>query len=149
MPCIRSGGSPTPPTPSPQFPRPIILDTDPGLDDAIAVLLALRAPELKVEAITTVAGNVPVELGTENALKLVELTGRTDVIVAKGAARPLRRKLITARSFLQYLGVPAKTREIIMVSGTVGAGLATPVAVPDIHRYADAAKVSLSRVSQS
>src|SRR5712692_8787639 len=92
------GVSPTRPTPLPDFPRRIILDTDPGIDDAMAVLLALRSPELKVEAITTVAGNVPVELGTENARKLVELAGRTDVIVAKGAARPLQRKLSTAEA---------------------------------------------------
>ena len=92
------GVSPTRPTPLPAFPRRIILDTDPGIDDAMAVLLALRSPELKVEAITTVAGNVPVELGTENARKLVELAGRTDVIVAKGAARPLQRKLTTAEA---------------------------------------------------
>jgi purine nucleosidase len=83
------GVSPTRPTPSVEFPRRIILDIDPGIDDAMAVLLALRSPELKVEAITTVVGNVPVELGTDNARKLVELAGRTDVIVAKGAGRPL------------------------------------------------------------
>src|SRR6266481_6244474 len=92
------GRSPTRATPAPEFPRRIILDTDPGIDDAMAVLLALRSPELKVDAITTVAGNVPVELGTENARKLVELAGRTDVIVAKGAARPLQRKLSTAEA---------------------------------------------------
>src|SRR6266481_9068333 len=85
------GRSPTRATPAPEFPRRIILDTDPGIDDAMAVLLALRSPELKVEAITA-------ELGAENALKLVELAGRTDVIIAKGAARPLQRALVTAEA---------------------------------------------------
>ncbi len=79
-------------------PRRIILDTDPGIDDAMAVLLALRSRELKVEAITTVAGNVPVELGTENARKLADLAGRSDVIIAKGASRPLQRMLSTAEA---------------------------------------------------
>jgi purine nucleosidase len=87
------------PAPRPEFPRRIVLDTDPGIDDAMAILLALRSPELKVEAVTAVAGNVPVELGAENARKLVELADRTDVIVAKGAARPLQRKLTTAELF--------------------------------------------------
>jgi inosine-uridine nucleoside N-ribohydrolase len=67
------GVSPTRPTPPVEFPRRIILDIDPGIDDATSILLALRSPELKVEAITMVLGNVPVELGTENARKLVEL----------------------------------------------------------------------------
>jgi inosine-uridine nucleoside N-ribohydrolase len=93
---LAQGVSPTRTTPPMEFPRRIILDVDPGIDDAMAVLLALRSPELKVEAITTVAGNLPVEVETENARKLLELAGRTDVIVAKGAALPLHGKLITA-----------------------------------------------------
>src|SRR5437762_4096840 len=98
--CIAwaQGVSPTRATPARELPRRIILDTDPGIDNAMAILLALRSPELKVEAITTVAGNVPVELGSENACKLVELAGRTDVVVAKGAERPLQRKLTTAEA---------------------------------------------------
>jgi Inosine-uridine preferring nucleoside hydrolase len=55
------GVSPGRPTPRPEYPRRIILDTDPGIDDAMAILLALRSPELRVEAITVVAGNVSVE----------------------------------------------------------------------------------------
>jgi pyrimidine-specific ribonucleoside hydrolase len=78
-------------------PRRIILDTDPGVDDAMAIFLALRSPELKVEAITAVSGNVPLEMTLPNALRLVEIAGRTDVPVAGGASVPLVRRLITAK----------------------------------------------------
>src|SRR6202142_4702897 len=77
-------------------PRRIILDTDPGIDDAMAILLTLRSSELKVEAITPVAGNVPLELTLPNALRLVEIAGRTDIPVAAGASHPLVRRLITS-----------------------------------------------------
>ncbi len=76
--------------------RRIIIDTDPGIDDAMAILLALRSPELKVEAITPVSGNVPLELTLPNALRLVEIAGRTDIPVAAGASEPLVRRLVTA-----------------------------------------------------
>src|ERR1700733_4807250 len=81
---------------APGKPRRIIIDTDPGIDDAMAIFLALRSPELKVEAITPVAGNVPLELTLPNALRLVEIAGRTDVPVAAGASHPLLRRLATA-----------------------------------------------------
>ena len=74
----------------------IIIDTDPGQDDAVAMLLALASPELEVLGITTVAGNVPLPLTTKNALKVCELAGRTDVGVHAGAAGPLVRRLVTA-----------------------------------------------------
>jgi len=77
-------------------PARIILDVDPGIDDAIAILLALRSAELQVEALTTVAGNLPLELTTRNALKVVELAGRADVTVARGAGKPLAGKLTLA-----------------------------------------------------
>ena len=77
-------------------PRRIIIDTDPGVDDALAILLALKSPEVKVEAITAVAGNVPLDLTLRNALRLVEIAGRTDIPVAAGANRPLKRRLVTA-----------------------------------------------------
>jgi purine nucleosidase len=78
-------------------PRPIIIDTDPGQDDAVAILLALAAPsQLDVRAITSVAGNVPLALTTVNALKMVELAGRTDVPVYAGCDGPLQGTLITA-----------------------------------------------------
>ena len=74
----------------------VIIDTDPGVDDALALLLALRSPELKIEAITPVAGNVPLELTLPNALRMVEIAGRTDIPVAAGAKAPLLRRLVTA-----------------------------------------------------
>ncbi len=77
-------------------PRQIIIDTDPGQDDAVAILLALASPELEVLGITCVAGNVPLELTQKNALMICELAGRTDIPVFAGAARPLVRKLVTA-----------------------------------------------------
>src|SRR5690349_320657 len=76
--------------------RRIIIDTDPGIDDALAIFLALRSAEVTVEAITPVAGNVPLDLTLPNALKLLEISGRTDIPVAAGAARPLARRLVTA-----------------------------------------------------
>lgn len=76
--------------------RRIVIDTDPGQDDAVAILLALGSPELEVLGITTVAGNVPLDLTTKNALKVCELAGRSDVKVYAGAARPLVRPLVTA-----------------------------------------------------
>jgi purine nucleosidase len=77
-------------------PRRIIIDTDPGVDDALAIFLALKSPELIVEAITPVAGNVPLDFTLPNALKLLEVAGRTDIPVAAGASRPLSRRLVTA-----------------------------------------------------
>ena len=80
-----------------QSPRRVIIDTDPGIDDAMAILLALNSPELKVEALTVVAGNVEAWQGLENALKILSLAGRCDVPVAAGAHHPLNQKLITAQ----------------------------------------------------
>ena len=78
-------------------PQRVIIDTDPGIDDAMAILLALHSPELKVEALTVVPGNVDAAQGLENALKLVSLAGRCDVLVAGGAQHPLNQKLVTAQ----------------------------------------------------
>lgn len=74
----------------------IILDTDPGIDDALTLFLALASPEVQLEAITTVSGNVHVDLTTRNALALLELAGRTDIPVARGCERPLVRQPIVA-----------------------------------------------------
>ena len=76
--------------------RKIIIDTDPGQDDAIAILLAVASPEVEVDAITTVAGNVPQPLVTDNALSLLALAGREDIGVYSGCERPLLRPLFTA-----------------------------------------------------
>jgi purine nucleosidase len=70
-------------------PLPIIIDCDPGVDDAIALLLALASPELEVRAITTVAGNVPGERTLDNGRRIVALSGRTDVPVHAGCTGPL------------------------------------------------------------
>jgi inosine-uridine nucleoside N-ribohydrolase len=74
----------------------VIIDTDPGVDDALALLLAMRSPELKIEGITPVAGNVPLQLTLPNALRMVEVAGRMDIPVAAGAKEPLMRRLVTA-----------------------------------------------------
>ncbi|HEV7368770.1 nucleoside hydrolase [Arenibaculum sp.] len=76
--------------------RPIIIDTDPGQDDAVAILLALASPELDVLGLTTVAGNVPLHLTSRNALMVCELAGRPDLPVFAGCDRPLLRRLVTA-----------------------------------------------------
>jgi len=77
-------------------PTPILLDCDPGHDDAIALLLALASPELELLGVTTVHGNQTVEKTTANALRVLELIGRGDVPVAAGADRPLARRLTVA-----------------------------------------------------
>jgi inosine-uridine nucleoside N-ribohydrolase len=76
--------------------KKIIFDTDPGTDDALALMLALNSPELDVRAITVVPGNVTAEMGLENALRMVSLANRCDIPVAAGAQHPLFQKLITA-----------------------------------------------------
>ena len=79
--------------------RKIILDCDPGHDDAVAILLALASPEeIDLLGITCVAGNVPLELTRNNALKVCELAGHTDVAVYSGCARPMVRELNTAEN---------------------------------------------------
>ena len=77
-------------------PTPIILDCDPGHDDAIALLLALGSPELELLGVTTTYGNQTLEKTTANALRVLELAGRGDVPVASGASAPLERKLVVA-----------------------------------------------------
>ncbi len=72
---------------------------DGGIDDALALILALRSPEIEVAGITAVSGNVPVEQATINALRVVELLERPDVWVAEGLARPLARDPIRAFNF--------------------------------------------------
>jgi len=74
----------------------LIIDTDPGQDDAVAILLALTSPEIDLLGITTVAGNVPLALTEVNARKICDLAGRQDVPVFAGADRPLEGELVTA-----------------------------------------------------
>lgn len=75
---------------------PVVLDCDPGHDDAIALLLALASPEVELLGVTTTYGNQTLEKTTANALRVLELVGRTDVPVAAGAKRPLERGLVVA-----------------------------------------------------
>ena len=77
-------------------PRKVIIDTDPGTDDAMAIMLALNSPEFDVRALTVVPGNVTAAQGLENALRMVSLAKRCDIAVAAGAQHPLFQKLITA-----------------------------------------------------
>ena len=78
-------------------PRKIIIDTDPGQDDAVAILLALASPEdLEVLGLTAVAGNVPLPLTQKNARIICELAGKTGIPVHAGCEAPMRRRLVTA-----------------------------------------------------
>lgn len=76
--------------------RKIIIDTDTGSDDAVALIMALKSREVKVEAITTVCGNVPLELATKNALMTIEIANGQKPPLYIGAAKPLIRNLVTA-----------------------------------------------------
>jgi purine nucleosidase len=78
--------------------RKIIIDTDPGQDDAVAILVALASPELEVLGITAVAGNVPLSLTEKNARKICELAGRPEIKVFAGAMHPMLRQLVTAEN---------------------------------------------------
>ncbi|MFH5774331.1 nucleoside hydrolase [Paracoccus sp. NGMCC 1.201697] len=78
------------------MPRKIIIDTDPGQDDAVAILLALASPELEVMGLTAVAGNVPLDLTQRNARIICQIAGRGDLPVHAGCDRPLARHLVTA-----------------------------------------------------
>lgn len=91
--------------------RKIIIDTDPGQDDSVAILAALGSPQdLEVLAITTVGGNVPLELTTKNALIMLELANRTDIPVVAGHARPKDRPLVTAEFVHGKSGIDGANR---------------------------------------
>src|SRR5207245_10030087 len=78
----------------------VLIDTDPGIDDALALLMGWSSPEISVEAVTTVAGNVPVEQGTVNVFRLLGLRKPTPrPVIAVGAAEPLARPLLTAQRY--------------------------------------------------
>lgn len=82
--------------PASQSHLPIVIDTDPGIDDVVALALAARSPELEVLAVTTTYGNATLAATTRNARALLELAGRTDIPLRAGAERPLARELVTA-----------------------------------------------------
>jgi inosine-uridine nucleoside N-ribohydrolase len=97
---------------------PIVIDCDPGHDDAIAILLALASPEVELLGITTVAGNQTLDKTTRNALKVLELAGRTDIPVAAGAGAPLARTLRVAanvhgESGLDGPSLPEPTTDVV------------------------------------
>ena len=133
---------------------PIILDCDPGHDDAIALLLALASPELELLGVTTTYGNQTLEKTTANVLRVLELAGRSDVPVAAGAAGPLEREVVVAAHVHGESGLdgptlpPARTEPVSTdaVSWIADAvqGASTPVTlVPtgpltNVARYLDA-----------
>ena len=75
----------------------VIIDCDPGIDDSLALMYALSSEALDVVGITVVCGNVPTDMGVENARKVCRLMGRTDIPVYAGASVPLKRPLVTAQ----------------------------------------------------
>ena len=76
--------------------RKVIIDCDPGIDDSLAIMLALRSSELEVVGITIVCGNAPVEMGFENAKKVLQQMGRLDIPVYIGADKPIKREYVNA-----------------------------------------------------
>lgn len=103
--------------------RKIIIDTDPGQDDAIAILTALASPdELDVIGITTVGGNVPLELTTKNALMMVELANRAEVPVVAGHLGPKGRRLVTAEYVHGVTGLDGADRPDPTIAATPGFG---------------------------
>jgi inosine-uridine nucleoside N-ribohydrolase len=104
-------------------PTPVILDVDPGHDDAVALMLACGHPDLDLLAVTTVAGNVSLEKTTRNALRVLSLVGRTDVPVGAGASEPLERTLHTAEDIHGKSGLdgPEEIPEAIFESDERGA----------------------------
>jgi purine nucleosidase len=111
----------------------VIIDTDPGTDDAMAIFLALNSPELKVEAFTVVPGNVVAEQGLENALKLVGVAGRCDVPVAAGAKHPLTQKTYTATYWHGRNGIA--DIELPPSACKVDARFAPDLMIDLIHKY--------------
>ncbi|MDK0985253.1 nucleoside hydrolase [Clostridium perfringens] len=77
--------------------RKVIIDCDPGIDDALAIILALKSKEIEVVGITTVSGNVESLQGAKNALKVLKLLGRLDIPVYLGEGKPVKRELVTAQ----------------------------------------------------
>ena len=91
--------------------KKIIIDTDPGQDDAVALLLALASEELEILGVTCVAGNVPLSLTSENARKILELTRYTEIPVFAGADRPIKRILVTAEHVHGKTGIDGPVLE--------------------------------------
>ena len=120
-------------------PKPVILDVDPGHDDAVAIMMACGSPGLDLLAVTTVAGNATLPKTTRNALRVLSLIGRTDVPVAAGAPGPLVRELHTAEDIHGESGMdgpeipeatfgPDERGAVELIADTLGAA-AEPVAL--------------------
>ncbi len=92
-------------------PVKLIIDTDPGVDDAVALLMALSSPQLELTGITTVGGNVPLARSTRNALAILDYAGRPDVPVAQGAARPCHGRFGYAYSYHGKSGLSRRLPE--------------------------------------
>ena len=92
-------------------PLNVIIDTDPGVDDLLAILLALKSSELQVDALTTVGGNCSLADATRNALRTLEVADRSDIPVYKGAARPLKGRYVYARYFHGPRGLTGRLPE--------------------------------------
>lgn len=86
-------------------PLPLLIDCDPGIDDAVMLMMALGSPRFDVRAITTVAGNVPLRLTSRNARMMCQLLGRSDIPVFAGCPRPLLRAPVTAEDFHGESGI--------------------------------------------
>ena len=99
----------------------VIIDTDPGVDDAIAILLALAYPGFDVIGLTTTAGNVPRGRATRNALALLDYVGRNDIPVHAGAARPVRGKFAYARHVHSPAGLTRRLPDPVTPPSNVGA----------------------------
>ncbi len=90
--------------------RPIIIDTDPGIDDAVAIFMALASPDLDVIGLTTVYGNAEINVTTRNALALLEVADRSDIPVAKGASKPIASDYLGPAAFVHGEHGLGKTR---------------------------------------
>ena len=102
-------------------PIKLIIDTDPGVDDAVAILMALAAPEVEVLGLTTVGGNVPLARTTRNALALLQAAGRSDIPVARGASKPMRGRFTYAPQFHGPGGLSLRLPEPVVGTAAEGA----------------------------
>jgi len=131
----------------------VVLDMDPGIDDALALILALKSPEIQILGITTVAGNAPVEMTSANALRVLEYLGVENIAVAMGAANPLTHPLEDALSYHGSDGLgncdlpppklllhPAKAWDFLSLSVSDAPGKVTLVATGPLTNVAYAFK---------
>jgi purine nucleosidase len=127
----------------------VLIDCDPGIDDALALLLASASPELTLQAVTTVAGNTDVQTGADNALAVLTLAGACDIPVAAGCASPLIKPLITAPEThgptgMGHASLPQNTRrpqsrhavDLIIENAERGAGELTLIAIGPLTNIA-------------